>query len=593
MKRILSLLPILLLVLFVAGCATTGEVAEMPPQVHTADQMLANGHARDAANAYAAQAAGTSGALHDLLEVRAADAWQVAGDPAAARHALADVNPKRLGGDDALRFRLLHAEFAIADGHAAQAVGDLDVADAVLPQAIVERWHRANAVALEASGDKFDAAGQLALLEPMQAKHDANAMRARIHKLLTAVDDATLARGAAALPLGHPLYNAVARMLTARGLPLPHPYATSSVSSPSDSMRPPADEDGYRPPLKLALLLPGSGSVAIAASAVRDGFMSAYYAESRRRPEIHVYDSAESAGGAIAAYRKAVADGNDFVVGPLGREQVAALFQQSDVSVPILALNRSATPAPPGSVGFSLAPEDEGIAAAERLLGKNLRHVIAFTSRDDNAARALAAFREAYTQRGGSIVAEAVITDAGPNYGPILKGALDKSGDQYDAVFLALKAPAARLLATQLSSNGFRPVPRVSTSLILSGGGNARLDQELDGIEYPELAWLLHSVNGLPDASSLGAHLSSARGGGARLFAFGADAYKLSAYLDALAASPEASVRGATGELRVDVLGNITRGSEWAVFSGGRARSAQEGGLMSEPVHQDSPRGGR
>jgi hypothetical protein len=218
------------------------------------------------------------------------------------------------------------------------------------------------------------------------------------------------------------------------------------------------------------------------------------------------------------------------------------------------------------------------------LLSKNLRHAIAFTSRDENATRALAAFREAYTQRGGSIVAEAVISDAGPNYGPTLKSALAKSGDQYDAIFLALKAPAARLLATQFSSNGFRAVPRISTSLILAGGGNPRLDQELDGIEYPELAWLLHPVNGLPDSSALGAHLSSARGGGARLFAFGADAYKLSAYLESLAASPQASVSGATGELRLDGLGNVVRDSEWAVFSGGRPRSAQDGGLQSEPV---------
>jgi len=583
MKRILPLL----LILFIAGCASMGGVAELPPQVRAADQMLASGHAREAAQSYAAQAAGASGAMHDLLEVRAADAWQVAGNPAAARHAFADVDPKRLGGDDVLRFRLLRAEFTIADGHAAQATGDLGIADAALPQSFAARWHHANATALEASGDNFDAAAQLALLQPSQSRHDANATRAHIHKLLAALDDATLERGAAALPLGHPLYLDAGHMLTARGLPLPHPYARAAGPQ-FDTTRPPADEDGYRPPLKLALLLPSSGPVAVAASAVRDGFMTAYYAESRRRPEIHVYDSVDSAGGAIAAYRKAVADGNDFVVGPLGREQVAALFEQSDVTVPILALNRSSQPAPPGSVSFSLAPEDEGVAAAERLLGKGLRHAIAFTSRDDNATRALAAFREAYTRRGGSIVAEAVITDSGPNYGPILKGALDKSGDQYDAVFLALKAPAARLIATQLSSNGFRSVPRVSTSLILSGGGNARLDQELDGIEYPELAWLLHPVNGLPDSSSLGPRLSSARGGGARLFAFGADAFRLSAYLESLAASPEVSVRGATGELRMDGFGNVQRGSEWAVFSGGRARSAQDGGLMSEPV-----RGGR
>ena len=583
MKRIL----VLLLILFLAGCASVGGVTELPPEVRATDQLLASGHARDAARSYASQAAAAGGALHDLLEVRAADAWQIAGDSQSARRAFADVNPKHLSGDDAIRFRLLSAEFAIADGHATQAVGDLNVADAAIPALLRARWHRARATALEASGDRFDAAAQLALLEPLQSRRDMAATRKHIQKLLSAVDDATLARGTAALEPGHPLYLYAGRMLTARGLPLPHPYARG-IGFQSNSARPPADEDGYRPPLKLALLLPTSGSVAIAASAVRDGFMTAYYAESRRRPDIHVYDSADNAGGAISAYRKAVEDGNDFVVGPLGREQVAALFEQSEMPVPILALNRSVRSAPPGSVSFSLAPEDEGIAAAERLLRKGLRRTIAFSARDENAVRALAAFREAYAQRGGSIVAEAVISDAGPNYGPILHAALDKSGDQYDAVFLALKAPAARLLATQLSSDGFRAVPRVSTSLILSGGGNARLDQELDGIEYPELAWLMHSIGGLPDAATLGSHLPSAHGGGARLFAFGADAFRLSAYLESLATDPQAVVRGATGELRLDGFGNVLRDSDWAVFSGGRTRPAQDGALQSEPV-----RGGR
>jgi outer membrane PBP1 activator LpoA protein len=588
MKRFL---PLLLLV-SLAGCASVGEVARMPPEVNAADQMLASGHAREAAKAYETQAATANGPLRDMLEERAANAWQQAGDHQAARRDFASVvDPKHLNGDDGLRFRLLRGEFTIADGRPAQALGDLNIADEAIPQALGVRWYRAHAAALEASGDKFDAAAEYAMLESMQSKHDENATRARIHTLLTSLDDATLARGAAALPLGHPLYAAAGHMLTARGLPLPHPYARAA-SALSESTRPPADEDGYRPPLKLALLLPASGPVAVAASAVRDGFMTAYYAESRRRPEIHVYDTADSAGGAVAAYKKAVADGNDFVVGPLGREQVSALFGQSDVSVPILALNRAATPAPPGSQSFSLAPEDEGVAAAERLLSRKLLHAIAFTARDDNAVRALAAFREAYTQRGGSIVAEAVIADAGPNYGPILHDALTKAGDQYDAIFLALKAPAARLLATQLPTNGYRDVPRESTSLILSGGGNARLDQELDGIEYPELAWLLHSINGLPDAASLGSHLPSARGGGARLFAFGADAFRLSAYLESLTASPEASVRGATGALHLDGVGNVQRDSEWAVFSGGRGRPAQDGGLQTEPVSPGAPRSG-
>ncbi len=585
MKRILALL----LILFVASCATN-EVVQLPPAALDAEHQLATGHAREAAQSYAAQAASANGALRDVLEVRAADAWLVAGDTTSARRAFVESNPKHLTGSDAIRWRLVDAEFAIADGHATLAAATMNVPDAAVPQSLRARWHRARATALESVGDGFGAAAQLALLESLQSRRDAAATRKRIGKLLGALDDTTLARDAAALPPGHPLYIHAGRMLTARGLPLPHPYARGSGFM-ADNTRPPADEDGYRPPLKLALLLPGTGPVAAAGSAVRDGFMTAYYTETRRRPEVRVYDSADTAGGAVKAYRKAVDDGSDFVVGPLGREQVAAVFDEADTPVPILALNHTTESAPPGSASFSLAPEDEGAAAAQRLLGKGARRTIAFTAKDDNAVRALSAFREAYAQRGGTIVAEAVISDSGPNYATALHSALEKTGGDYDAIFLALKAPAARLLATQLPANGFRAVPRVSTSLILSGGGNARLDQELDGIEYPELAWLLHSVGGMPDAATLGSHLPSAKGGGARLFAFGADAYRLAAYLEALAINPQASVRGATGELRIDGLGNVLRDSDWAVFSGGHARPVQDGALQTEPVRRDNPRG--
>lgn len=579
--RIKHLLPPLLALLIV-GCASVGEVATVPPQTQAADRALASGHARDAARAYEAQMADAGGSLRSVLAVRAANAWQLAGEHAAARRDFAQVDPKHLGGVDGVRYRLLRAEFAIADGHPAQAIGDLNLADAAVPPELSMRWHRARASALEASGDHFGAAASLAVLAQVESRPHAAVLQQRIRKLLQGLSDPALVQGAAALPSGHPLYPDAAHALMARGLPLPHPLTSSAVSLHPE--RPPADDDGYRPPLKVAVLLPTTGSVAIAGAAVRDGFMSAYYAETRRRPELKFYDSSESAGGALDAYRKAVADGCDFVVGPLGREQVSALFAQAAVTVPILALNRSDKAAPTASESFALAPEDEGVAAAHRLLGKHLQRTIVFVSRDDSATRALAAFRQAFAAGGGAIAAEATITDNGPNYGPILKDTLAKAGDQYDSIFIALKAPAARMLASQLSADGYRVVPRVATSLILAGGGNARLDQELDGIEYPELAWLLHPINGLPDAGSLGGKLPSARGGGLRLFAFGADAWRLTAYMEALSVSPQASINGATGELHLDGLGNVARESAWAVFAGGRGRPVQDDALRLEPA---------
>ena len=70
----------------------------------------------------------------------------------------------------------------------------------------------------------------------------------------------------------------------------------------------------------------------------------------------------------------------------------------------MLALNRGNVPPPAGSASFSLAPEDEGIAAAEYLIARNAQRVLVLAGADDGMRRAVAAFRERYSERGGSIV---------------------------------------------------------------------------------------------------------------------------------------------------------------------------------------------
>ncbi|NEL79998.1 MAG: LppC family lipoprotein, partial [Xanthomonas perforans] len=64
--------------------------------------------------------------------------------------------------------------------------------------------------------------------------------------------------------------------------------------------------------------------------------------------------------------------------------------------------------------------------------------------------------------------------------------------------------------------------------------------------------------------------LPSARGPGARLFAFGYDAWKISAYLEKLATGTDGGLRGATGTLHLDGFGNVLRTPAWSTFNGGR-----------------------
>ena len=60
-------------------------------------------------------------------------------------------------------------------------------------------------------------------------------------------------------------------------------------------------------------------------------------------------------------------------------------------------------------------------------------------------------------------------------------------------------------------------------------------------------------------------------GPAARLFAFGHDAWLLTAYLERLVTRADGSVQGATGTLRLDGFGNVVRLPAWSTFSGGTA----------------------
>lgn len=380
---------------------------------------------------------------------------------------------------------------------------------------------------------------------------------ARIEALLARLDDATLGRGVAALPAGDPLYNFAGRALLNRRLPLPRAFDRGDWRFDTAG-RPPADPDGYRPPMKVALLLPLSGSQAPAAAAVRDGFLAGYYGEQRRRPEVRFYDTA---AGAAAAYARAVAEGNDFVVGPLARDEVDTVFANDAPPVPMLALNRGARTPPAGSAGFSLSPEDEGIAAAEYLLERGARRVLVIAANEDSQRRAADALGDRLRQRGGAVAGR---VDYNADASMVLAPDM-----QVDAVFLALKGNQARTLATQLDAAGLAGKPRVATSQIVSGTGKASDDLALEGILFPTETWGVHGVAGLPSQASVARRVDTAKGAAGRLFAFGFDAWLITGYLERLALSANAEVAGATGRLSLDGFGNILRRPSWSRFSGG------------------------
>jgi outer membrane PBP1 activator LpoA protein len=573
----LRTLPLLLALAVSAGCASVVVAPDVSVQQESAAQLAADGRHREAASAWGATASANRGAARDRAWLQAAEQYRLAGDEGAANQAWSQASRRRLEGGDLVLHDLLNAGFKASAGRGGEVLALLSQPRESVPTAYRARWHGLRADAFEASQRPFEAAAELAWqLSLLERGARPDSVR-RIDALLAKLPDPALAAASAAVPPGHPVYLYAGRALTQRGLPLPRPY-DRSASAPGLDELPPAERDGYRPPLRLAALLPLSGPMAAAGQSVRDGLLAGYYGENRRRPEIRFHDTA-GPDGVRRALLQAREDGAQMLVGPLTRDEVNTLFGLPELDIPVVALNRGTVPPPPGSAAFALSPEDEGAAAADRLLDRGLRRVLVVTQADDTAQRGLQAFREKLAARGGDILAEVIVSEANPDYVPALQSAL--AGQRPDAIFLSLKAAQARLLSSQVDLAGLIGVPRVATSLILSGA-NLRMDTELDGIEYPELPWLLGLRGGTPDPDTLGQTLPSAQGGGARLFAFGMDAWMLAAYLDQLSSDPGAQLRGATGELQLDGFGGVQRKPAWAVFSGGRSRPALDGALLPD-----------
>ncbi len=407
--------------------------------------------------------------------------------------------------------------------------------------------------AREVASPAFTEAHQLA-----QAGASANAVR--IDALLASVDDAALSRLTTALAANDPLYPYAGRAMLRRGLTPPHAFDRGWRFEG----RPAPAADGYRPPARIAVLLPLSGNLSGAAKPVRDGFLAGYYAETRPRPTVTFYDAAPGVGG---AYQKAVAEGADYVVGPLDRDQVSALFAQGSLPVPVLALNRGNRAPPPGSASFSLAPEDEGIAAAEYVLGQGAKNVLVLSGTDDSLRRTSSAFREQLQARGGQVVAQLTLgasLDALPGQlaATVAKGPVDAiyfaaHGDQAAAAMQAIAAQPALANARRLGA-----------SQITSGVDAANL-RLLEGIVFPSESLGNRPIPGMP--ANPGALTPTATGGAERLFAFGYDAWLIAAYLERLALAPQSPVQGVTGGLQLDGFGNVWRAPTWSMMQGGVA----------------------
>lgn len=570
-----------LLAAALGACATRGPAPQIDQSSVRA--LIDEGDYRAAAAAYERMASANR-RQRDALLLLAAEALREEGDWAAVDELAERIKRKRLDLEQAARLDLLMAESALVRGDAELALALTALPEAGLQPSLRPRLAEAKARALLAGGKPLEAARERVAMNALLAGTERVGNENDILEALSLLDVAAMNEALRELGSGDAMRPWLERALRLKGaiparvIPRPTRQVGALVPSTDPDAERPWQREGYAVQPRVALIVPLSGPLAAAGTTIRDGFLAAYFGDAEQRPQVRVFDVGESTQSAVAAYRRAVEDGSERVIGPLAREQVAAVLGVEDLRVPVLALNHpdSGQIPPRGSQQFGLLPDEEAAIVADRAIGRGLMRATILASTEEWSERAALAFRAQFEQNGGVIVGEARLAAGVIDYAGAIAQAFGPGGA--DLAFLAVRPPQGRLIVPQLRARGFQQLPLYATSHIYAGLPSRALDRDLNDVEFCDSPWLFGLTAGLPSREPLARRLAGAASS-PRLFAFGMDAYRLLPYLDWLSSNPDAYLAGATGQLSIDEFGRVRRLPTWLRFVDGVPQAAD--GLLA------------
>ena len=348
------------------------------------------------------------------------------------------------------------------------------------------------------------------------------------------------------------------------------------------------------PQKRIALLLPLKGPYSTSAQAIKNGFLAAYYQSSSEsnNSEIRVYDTTKQ-GGVLQAYKFAIHNKSNFIVGPLIKENIEKLARLPKLQVPILTLNtisNSTEKKHPNLFQFGLPPEAEAITVAEKAWLDGYRNALVIGSNSEWSHRVTKTFQKSWKQHGANILAIETVSekkDFNSNIRKLLGiDSSDKRANNLkslglkfnheprrrqdaDIVFFAINSTLARQLKPLLNYYYSDNLPVYACSSIYSGQKSTIQNQDLNGVKFCDMPWILDNTIASRSiyrniAKLWCNHLEQSP----RLYAFGIDAYKISQQLNQLSFQ-EFGISGMTGILKISPQQRIYRELTWATFQHG------------------------
>ncbi|MBT4964510.1 MAG: penicillin-binding protein activator [Francisellaceae bacterium] len=350
-------------------------------------------------------------------------------------------------------------------------------------------------------------------------------------------------------------------------------------------------------PNHIALLLPLSNpGYGAGAKAIRDGFLAKHYQQKERNnysPKISFYDTTKI--GVEKSFEQAKIEGAQIIVGPLLKEEITQLITKKRLDIPVLALNTLSNRHTPNNLyQFGLNPEFEAETIANKALNDGHKYAVAIVPDNDWGSRMLSTFEQKWNN-SGAIVLETIKFSStndlntkipsllGLNSSKKRIGILNQIGvnvssaprrrQDIDFIFIAANPVMARQIKPLLNFHYAGKIPIYASSSIYEGFNQPSKDQDLNGIHFCDMPWIIDDsiklrslytqINNLWPV-----HMKK----NPRLVALGIDAYKISTSLNQLASRYNTGISGMTGMLYLENDRQISRELMWADIKDGKVK---------------------
>ena len=608
MKHYFKFIALFMITLILASCA--GKPVYSPEAVKDAGQLYLTKQYAEAAVAFNQQASGTAGTEQTLLLLRAVIAYVKADQLTQAIPLFNSILINENDAKQASLVRLTRAHIALTERNAEEVLAQLNTPLVIdSPALFFAEFHELRGAAFSMQGDRITTAEEYILQGNYLTNNESTVQSQHlIWESLALLSERSLQQmqpsqapdvlsGWMELVRLSKKYQLNPVLLRASINNWQRRYTDHPVhNSLLEGLRNRKQED-VTLPKKIALLLPLSGRFANAAKAIRDGLLASYYAKKdKENITIRVYDTEGKPEIIEDVYEKAVADGAQFIIGPLNKSSIDKLAEQQELSVPTLALNYINTEdtLPQELFQFGLSPEEEARQVAERTWLDGHVNAAVLTPTGPWGDRVHKAFRERWEQIGGRVVEQQSYNSSKNDFSAPIRKLLniDDSKMRYrkmarllktkikystyrrqdiDFIFIAGYPRQARQIRPQLKFFHASRVPVYATSHIFTGNLNPDRDRDMDGIRFGDMPWVLSettSHRGL--RNEIESLISKAGNKHQRLYAMGVDAFNIIAALNTLKTYPYERYQGETGSLSLDEKQRVKRQLSWVYFRSGR-----------------------